>query len=273
MANAISIFRIAASIVLLFCPVFSPAFYACYIMAGLSDMLDGFVARKTNTASRFGANVCGYMSDQTASGPEYSCMAVWLDWNHCPHKGCKYHFRICSAEEVRGRSFGYEQSDRSAAVSINTDDSRSPAEVFCDCRLCFSNGRRNSGRPSDQDRGTQWKRRISDMNEYIAYCGLDCEACEARLATVNNDDALRRRVAKEWSELNSAEITPEMINCSGCRIPGVKTPYCDFLCPIRQCAIGKQMETCGRCPEMNSCEKLSMITGNNADALRRLMEV
>ena len=93
------------------------------------------------------------------------------------------------------------------------------------------------------------------MNEYIAYCGLDCEACEARLATVNNDDALRRRVAKEWSELNSAEITPEMINCSGC------------------CAIGKQMETCGRCPEMNSCEKLSMITGNNADALRRLMEV
>ena len=57
MANAISIFRIAASIVLLFGPVFSPAFYACYIMAGLSDMLDGFVARKTNTASRFGAKL------------------------------------------------------------------------------------------------------------------------------------------------------------------------------------------------------------------------
>ena len=88
------------------------------------------------------------------------------------------------------------------------------------------------------------------MNEYTAYCGLDCETCEARLATVNNDDALRQRVAKEWSELNSAEITPEMINCSGCRIPGVKTPYCDFLCPIRQCAMSKQMETCGRCPEM-----------------------
>jgi hypothetical protein len=32
------------------------------------------------------------------------------------------------------------------------------------------------------------------------------------------------------------------------------------------------METCGRCPEMNSCEKLGMITGNNADALRRLKE-
>jgi hypothetical protein len=115
-------------------------------------------------------------------------------------------------------------------------------------------------------------RRISDMNEYIAYCGLNCEACEARLATVNNDDALRQRVAREWSELNGVEITAEMINCSGCRIPGVKTPYCDSLCPIRQCARDKQMETCGSCPEMNSCEKLAMITGNNADALCRLKE-
>ena len=26
------------------------------------------------------------------------------------------------------------------------------------------------------------------MNDYIAYCGLDCEICEARLATVNNDN-------------------------------------------------------------------------------------
>ena len=57
MANAITIFRMAASIVLLFCPVLSPAFYVFYIMAAVSDMLDGFVARKTNTVSRFGAKL------------------------------------------------------------------------------------------------------------------------------------------------------------------------------------------------------------------------
>ena len=57
MANAITIFRMAASIVLLFCPVFSPAFSACYLMAGVSDMLDGFVARKTYSSSRFGARL------------------------------------------------------------------------------------------------------------------------------------------------------------------------------------------------------------------------
>ena len=29
------------------------------------------------------------------------------------------------------------------------------------------------------------------MKKYIAYCGLDCESCEARLATVNNDATLQ----------------------------------------------------------------------------------
>ena len=57
MANTISLFRIAAGIVLLFCPAFSPAFYVFYIAAGLSDMLDGFVARKTDTVSKLGAKL------------------------------------------------------------------------------------------------------------------------------------------------------------------------------------------------------------------------
>jgi len=56
-ANVITFFRIAASIVLLFCSAFSPAFYVFYIAAGLSDMLDGFVARKTDTVSKLGARL------------------------------------------------------------------------------------------------------------------------------------------------------------------------------------------------------------------------
>ena len=75
------------------------------------------------------------------------------------------------------------------------------------------------------------------MKEFTAYCGLNCEVCEARIATVNNDNQLRKKVAMEWSELNHVEITPEMINCSGCRIDGVKTPFCDKFCEIRQCAM------------------------------------
>lgn len=108
------------------------------------------------------------------------------------------------------------------------------------------------------------------MNGYTAYCGLDCEACEARRATLDNNDALRKKVAEEWSALNGVEITPEMINCTGCRIPGAKTPYCESLCPIRQCAQQKAYETCADCAEKSTCEQLGMITGNNPDALKNL---
>ena len=108
------------------------------------------------------------------------------------------------------------------------------------------------------------------MNKFIAYCGLDCGTCEARLATANNDDEERRKIAKLWSELNGVVITPEMINCTSCRIDGVKTPYCDSLCPIRQCAIAKGVETCGSCSEFESCEKVSAIHKNNPDACNNL---
>ena len=108
------------------------------------------------------------------------------------------------------------------------------------------------------------------MKEFIAYCGLNCETCEARMATVNNDDAQREKVAKLWSELNGVEITPEMINCIGCRIDGTKTPYCESLCPIRQCAMSRGLEICGDCGKMERCKKLGAITEHNADALKRL---
>ena len=57
MANFITGLRIVFSVVLLFCPVFSPAFYAWYIAAGVTDMIDGAVARKTGTVSEFGAKL------------------------------------------------------------------------------------------------------------------------------------------------------------------------------------------------------------------------
>ena len=57
MANIITIVRILCSLAILFCPAFSVAFYSLYIVAGLTDIIDGWVARKTNTASEFGAKL------------------------------------------------------------------------------------------------------------------------------------------------------------------------------------------------------------------------
>ena len=108
------------------------------------------------------------------------------------------------------------------------------------------------------------------MKKLIAHCGLDCEKCDARIATLNNDDSLREKVARLWSEMNGVEITPEMINCEGCRADGIKTPFCDSLCPIRQCALGKALETCGDCAEMGGCKTVGMVISNNAEALNNL---
>ena len=109
-----------------------------------------------------------------------------------------------------------------------------------------------------------------DMKGYIGYCGLDCENCDARIATVNDDDVLREKTAKLWSELNQTQITKEMINCTGCRIDGVKTPFCDQICQIRKCAMKKGYETCGECGEMEGCELLKVMTKNDPAMLKNL---
>ena len=86
------------------------------------------------------------------------------------------------------------------------------------------------------------------MRDMIAYCGLNCEKCDAYLATLNNDQALREKNARLWAELNQSPILPEHINCEGCRVAGVKNVYCESLCSIRQCASEKGAAT--RCSNL-----------------------
>ena len=54
-ANIITGIRVVCSIALVFCSVLTPSFYTLYVIAGLTDMIDGWVARRTNTVSEFGA--------------------------------------------------------------------------------------------------------------------------------------------------------------------------------------------------------------------------
>ena len=107
------------------------------------------------------------------------------------------------------------------------------------------------------------------MNDLIAYCGLNCAACDAYLATLHDDQALRERTAKLWAELNNAPILPEHINCQGCRTEGVKTVFCDHLCGIRQCALKRGVASCGGCPELETCPTVGATLTNRPDALEK----
>ena len=56
-ANFITSARILCSLALLFCMPLSLPFFVFYAVAGLSDIFDGLIARKTNTATKFGAKL------------------------------------------------------------------------------------------------------------------------------------------------------------------------------------------------------------------------
>lgn len=56
-ANYISISRAIMSIMLAITETFSIAFYIIYIYCGISDMLDGFIARKSKNESKMGARL------------------------------------------------------------------------------------------------------------------------------------------------------------------------------------------------------------------------
>ncbi|RNC66999.1 DUF3795 domain-containing protein [Proteiniphilum sp. X52] len=109
------------------------------------------------------------------------------------------------------------------------------------------------------------------MKQLIACCGLDCESCDARIATVTNDNELREKTAQKWSELNNTEITAEHINCMGCRFDGAKTVFCSNLCEIRKCVDEKGFNTCGDCKELNNCQIVGAIFQHNPSAKENLL--
>ena len=108
------------------------------------------------------------------------------------------------------------------------------------------------------------------MDQLIGCCGLDCGACDARTATITNDNALREKTAALWTKLNGVTITPEMIHCTGCRAEGPKTPFCDQLCPVHHCVREKKLDTCADCRQMEGCPTLGRIAVNTPSVLDNL---
>lgn len=95
----------------------------------------------------------------------------------------------------------------------------------------------------------------------MAICGLDCGKCAAFIATKNNDNALREKIAKEWTARHAAEnqssIKPEEINCRGCFSQGPLYQNC-AKCNVRKCALDKGFKNCQECANYK-CDKLTEV--------------
>lgn len=97
----------------------------------------------------------------------------------------------------------------------------------------------------------------------LSYCGLICSKCPIFIATIRNDDALRQKTAREWTDLYAGilesvgieSLKSEDMNCHGCRSEHGRFFGCEK-CAIRPCCQKKNLITCAGCPEYESCDLL-----------------
>jgi len=108
------------------------------------------------------------------------------------------------------------------------------------------------------------------MEKIIASCGLNCASCEARIATIADNNELRAQTAEKWKvQYGAAAITAEMINCTGCREVGVKFGHCEQ-CEIRRCALSNNFVTCAECEKMEYCIMIKSVHQYVPEALENL---
>lgn len=111
------------------------------------------------------------------------------------------------------------------------------------------------------------------MEKVISCCGLNCATCDARIATVTNDDNLRQATADKWRVgYNAPDLSASMINCTGCREDGAKFSHCE-VCEIRNCVKAKGYDTCGDCNEMETCAIVAGVHKYVPDAITNLRDL
>lgn len=115
------------------------------------------------------------------------------------------------------------------------------------------------------------------MDEFIAYCGLNCNSCPIHLATMEQDNykqhSMRISIAKECYEHYGMKLTPEEVNdCDGCRANAGRLFSGCMNCMIRECVISKNLNTCASCDEF-ACDKLEAMFKLDPEAKNRLQEI
>jgi hypothetical protein len=109
------------------------------------------------------------------------------------------------------------------------------------------------------------------MKKMISICGLVCAECGAFLATQNNDDEARKKVAEEWSKAYTVALKPEDIYCEGCLTTSGRVFNYTQVCEIRACGHKKKVKNCAYCQEY-PCEKLSKFFDLAPQAKKNLEE-
>ena len=106
----------------------------------------------------------------------------------------------------------------------------------------------------------------------IAHCGIDCHTCPAYLATKNDDNTMRKKVAEEWSKDFNTEVKLEEINCDGCLAESGRIISLFSNCKIRKCAPKRGLINCAFCDDY-PCDILKHIIDHVPEAKARLEKI
>jgi len=104
------------------------------------------------------------------------------------------------------------------------------------------------------------------MSKMIAFCGITCTDCKAFVATQQNDDAKKKKIAEEW------KMKPEEVDCDGCMNPNGRKNIYWSTCEIRKCGTEKEVENCAYCIDY-ACEKLGKFHEQSPKAKKTLEEI
>lgn len=109
------------------------------------------------------------------------------------------------------------------------------------------------------------------QEEMIAKCGLVCTACDAYIATKNQDIEAFKAMAENSLEKFGVEMTWEETQCTGCLGGGKKFGYC-ATCGVQICANERGVENCGTCDDYG-CETITAFLEEEPKAKAKLEEI
>ncbi len=107
-------------------------------------------------------------------------------------------------------------------------------------------------------------------NVVLSKCGYRCDLCLAYGPNIEKEDR-RQELSDGWFSIYGFRIEPESIWCDGC-VSSESPKLIDTNCPVRPCAISRNLKNCAYCPEF-VCEKHKQRSVDRSDLERKLGRV
>ena len=117
----------------------------------------------------------------------------------------------------------------------------------------------------------------------LGCCGHDCSRCVTYLATIKNDDALRKQSQQFYKTMFGLDIPLDEVNCLGCQSNNV-FKLCKS-CPFTKCVSERKIAECSECVEypckvlaeyqekyVNKCNQIKCDCGNGINEQQKKKE-